>query len=70
MPISGVAASEIHVHQQFAQPCHSTLLLSALSSVHPGEDAAISIGEFLQFNALRQGHRFAKGNSLADLLKS
>jgi hypothetical protein len=52
MLISGVSASEIHVHEQLVESRHGTLPLCALSTIHPGEDAAISISEFLKFDAL------------------
>ena len=52
MLISGVSASEIHVHEQLVESRHGTLPLCALSTIHPREDAAVSISELLKFDAL------------------
>ena len=42
----------------------------ALSPVHPGVDAAVSIGKFLQVNPFGQGYGFTLRDASADVLKS
>ena len=56
MHVTWIATAEVHVDQHFVEPRHSALMLSALSPVHPGVDAAVSIGKFLQVNPFAQGN--------------
>jgi hypothetical protein len=69
MHVTWIATTEVHVDQQFVEPRHSALLLSALSPVHPGEDAAVALCKFLQVNPFSQGYGFTLCDASADVLK-
>ena len=70
MHVTWIATAKVHVDQQFVEPRHSASSLSALSPVHPGEDAAIALCKFLQVNPFSQGHCVALCDASADVLKA